>query len=485
MIADKDRIKIARIKDEYITRGDLSKVIREMPDAERPEIRTKGDMLRVLNKHIDERIKLPLGTEVEREMREQKKKQVVQGLAVGRFIRDHASDQLGKILQAKSAEEAGMSQEEFDAARAEAVTAVQQLAQEVEAQLQGPERAVLAREIAQQRFALAHAKDQYGRVLVAETAEDAGLSSEEFERLKKLVEDAVDQLVAQIEAEFDGKGAALVSRQQAAQSHFRKLREQAPDVDVDYAAIYNLKDPSVMGLTDSEFEAMKEDLDIGIDREMELLRGDAAVAYRATQALKSKTLQLSDADFETEYRLRKDELKRREWLKFRAFRFDPNTPEAEKEAAKVRKRLDSGETFDDLMREYAEANPNLILEDFEIENIPDQARFVGFWVNASGCEKGDIIGPVFMPQFQLTAQIKGRATSQIMPAAYLVLEVVDHRPETQLTLDEAKPRLMPTIAFARMTKLLRAQNGVEVYEDKLWDPSMFDRGTSPTGTVRF
>lgn len=60
-ITDKDRIRIAKIDDRYITRGDLFKLIREMPDTERPMIRSRGDLLRVLNDYIDTRVKLPLG----------------------------------------------------------------------------------------------------------------------------------------------------------------------------------------------------------------------------------------------------------------------------------------------------------------------------------------------------------------------------------------------------------------------------------------
>jgi len=485
MIADKDRIKVAKINDRYITRGDLYKVIREKPDAERPDIRTKGDMLRVLNRHIDELIKLPLGQEVQREVQEQEKKKVIQGLAAGRFIQEHAQEKYAKVLKAKSAEEAGMSQQDFDAVKQEMTSIIEQLTHEIEAQLASPERARLARQVAQGQFLQAHAKDKYGAVLAADTPDAAGLPPDQFERLKREVDSAIDQLAAQVEQVFDGKGAALVSRQQAMQSHFKKLRAQDPDADVDYAAIYNLKDPSVMGLTDLEFQMMKEELDIGIDRELETLRGNAAVAYRATQALMNATLKLDDADFETEYKLRKNELKRLEWLKFRAFRFDPDTPNAEVEAAKVRKRIDSGEAFDDLIKEYAEKNPNLILEDFEIENNPAFARFRGFWLNASGCEKGDVIGPVFMPQYQVTVQAKGRTASHLMPAAYFVLQVLDHRPETQLTLHEAKPQLVTTIAFARMMNLLREENGVEIYDDELPDPSMFVRRTSDTGKVRF
>jgi len=485
MIADKDRIKVAKINERYITRGDLYKVIREMPDAERPDIRTKGDMLRVLNGYIDQAIKLPLGQEVEREVQEQGKKKVIQGLAAGRFIQEHAQEKYAKILKAKNAEEAGMSQQDFDAVKQEMASVIEQLTHEIEAQLAGPDRARLARQIAEAQFLQVHAKDKYGAVLAAETAAAAGLPPDEFERLKGEVASAIDQLAAQVEQGFDGKQATLVSRQQATQSHFKKLRAQDPDADVDYAAIYNLKDPSVMGLTDLEFEMMKEELDIGIDRELEALRGSAAVAYRASQALMDGTLKLDDTDFGIEYRLRKNELKRLEWLKFRAFRFDPDTPNAEVEAAKVRKRIDSGEAFDDLVKEYAEKNPNLILDDFEIENNPAFARFRGFWLNASGCEQGDIIGPVYMPQYQVTVQGKGRTASHLMPAAYLVLQVLDHRPETQLTLEEAKPQLVTTIAFARMMDLLREENGVEIYEDKLPDPSMFVQRTSDTGKVRF
>ncbi|MFA7692782.1 MAG: hypothetical protein WCX86_07785 [Candidatus Hydrogenedentales bacterium] len=63
-ITDKDRIRVAKIGDRYITRGELFKIIREMPDRDRPMIRNKSDLLRVLNDQIDRRIKLPLGKQL-------------------------------------------------------------------------------------------------------------------------------------------------------------------------------------------------------------------------------------------------------------------------------------------------------------------------------------------------------------------------------------------------------------------------------------
>ncbi|MCX8065576.1 MAG: peptidyl-prolyl cis-trans isomerase [Candidatus Hydrogenedentes bacterium] len=66
-LGDPDTIKIARIDNEYITRGDLYKILREMDDKERPKISNRGDYLRVLNQYIDQRIKIPLGKKLAEE----------------------------------------------------------------------------------------------------------------------------------------------------------------------------------------------------------------------------------------------------------------------------------------------------------------------------------------------------------------------------------------------------------------------------------
>lgn len=66
-LGDPETIKIARIDNEYITRGHLFKLLREMSDTERPKISNKSDFLRVLNQHIDQKIKIPLGKQLEAE----------------------------------------------------------------------------------------------------------------------------------------------------------------------------------------------------------------------------------------------------------------------------------------------------------------------------------------------------------------------------------------------------------------------------------
>ena len=333
LIADKDRIKIAKVDDEYITRGDLFKVIREMPDDERPIIRNKGDMLRVLNAYIDGAIKTPLGEAAELET-----------------------------------------------------------------------------------------------------------------------------------------GKTLVSREAAMQRYFKEHEED------NYAAIYEIEDARAIGMSEAQLDVAKQQIDLGVDRVLDKLRGDAAVAYRAAAALKEGTLVLDDADFEQEYRVRKGELKKLEWMSFQALRFPTGMPGSETLAASVRKRVDAGEMFDAIRDEYAAKNPDLVVES-EIENNPGLAKFRGFWVNASGCKQGDIIGPVYLPSYQAMAGVdeEGRRRVKNMPATYLVLKVLEHRPETTLELEQAKPALLPTILLAKMMEQLREEHGVEIYEDKLPDPSMFSR----------
>lgn len=331
MIADKDRIRIAKLNDRYITRGELFKVLREMPDDERPAIRNKGDLLRVLNNYLDDQVKAPLVAIVEQEL--------------------------------------------------------------------GPDKQLVKREAAMQRFFQEHPDD-------------------------------------------------------------------------DYAAIYQVQNAAAVGMTPTELDIWKQDIDLRIDRVHDRMKADAAVIYTAANAYKNKEISVEDHELEQEYRFRQDELKTLEWMKFRAIRFPAEQPDSERDAADVRRRLDAGETFDAVQQDWAAKRPGSVIES-EIENNPTLERFRGFWLAASGAEKGAIIGPVFLPEYQVAVEAQGKVVSRNMPAAYLVLEVVDRRAERALMLEEAKGSLAPPILVSKTMQRLREQNGVEVYEDKLPDPAMF------------
>ena len=329
MIADKDRIKVAKIDDRFITRGDLAAVIRDMSDEERPEIRNKGDLLGVLKEHLDASIRIPLGAERREE------------------------------LETKGA---------------------------------------VSREIAVRIFLAKHVEDGY-------------------------------------------------------------------------ETIYRAEDGAALGIDDETLGHLQMEIDIGIDDEYEKLLGGAALALVATQRLADGSMMIEDAAYEQEYKLRKNELRKLEWMAFRAIRFPASAPRSEVEAAKVRRRLEAGEDFDQIAAEFLAINPQFVMES-EIENNPDLARFKGFWMSASGSAVGEIIGPVYLPEYQMMAEAQGQTRSITMPEAYLVLKVLERRDETTLSLEEAKPRLVAPIAIGQMMRILRQEHGVEIYEDKLPDPTL-------------
>jgi len=332
MIADKDRIRVAKIGDKFITRGDLFRIIRELPDEERPNIQNRGDLLRVLNNYLDEQIKMPIGDEVD--------------------------------------------------------------------------------------------------------------------------------------AEAQAKGKVLVPRDTAKRRFFDLNKEY------NYETISQINDPKVLSMTQASLDAAKIEIELGIDKIHRQMKADAAVAVRAAQGYQDKTLVIDDAEFEREYRLRKDELKKFEWLAFRGIKLPADIPGAESEMAQVRKRIDAGEDFDAVVAQYAAVHPETVVES-EIENNPSLERFRGFWLNATECKPGDIIGPIYMPEYQAMGKDpQGRPAVVPMKDGYMVLKVLDHRPEATLSLEEAKMQLAPTILIAKFMKQLREKNGVEVYEDKLPDPAM-------------
>ena len=57
IIADKDRIQVAKIGPRVITRGDLRQAIRMLPPDEKPSIRTRGDVRSALTHYVDRQIK--------------------------------------------------------------------------------------------------------------------------------------------------------------------------------------------------------------------------------------------------------------------------------------------------------------------------------------------------------------------------------------------------------------------------------------------
>jgi len=337
-IIDKDNIRVARLEDRYITRGDLSAMIRAMSDTDRPRIRNKGDLLQVLNYYIDLQIKIPLGREL------------------------HAE---GKID--------------------------------------------VPRDLAREEF-----------------FQQAG---EEGELLRNIW--GMDVPAA-------GQSTPLME-------------------------VYNL--------TATSLRARKDFIEQETDRIHERLLGDEAVAFLAAEAFRANELEVDRASLEREYQVRKDSLTTYEWMRFLAIRIPAEIPDAATRAAVARQRIDDGEDFDTVLDELLAENSRFAIES-EIENNPGLERFRGFWETASGAEEGDILGPLFLPEYQQVNPQTNQAV--IMPASWIVLQVLEHRPERVLTLDEAYPMLAPPLLIAEQMKVLRDERNVEIYEDRLPDPGQLN-----------
>ena len=323
-LIDLETTRVAKINEEYITRGDLSKVIRDAADDEKPQISNKGDLLRVLEKHIDQKVKAILAADLEEQ---------------------------GKLS--------------------------------------------VPREMAQ--------------------------------------------------AQYDA-------------------------MNPDKANFVNIKNPESVGFTQSEINYALQQREFAIDKLHEQFKAEAAVGFRIQQGIQEGTLTVSDEEYEREYRIREGELIKFESIDFIAISIPAATYNSETEAANLRRRLDSGTDFNTLLEEYDKKKPGSVFES-SIENNPSSERFRGFWDSISGCKKGDILGPVFLPSSEVLNE-QGQSVGG-MAAARIIFQVLEYYPVTPKTLEEAKPDMAPSILYGKMMKILRVENGVEVYKDDLPDPQMY------------
>ncbi len=356
-LGDPDTIKIARIDNEYITRADLYKILREMDDKERPKISSKGDFIRVLNQHIDQRIKIPLGKKLAEE---------------------------GKIK--------------------------------------------LDREFAREQFFRQCGDDE--------------------------------QQMRNIWTMPIPEGDTITPLMQ----------------------VYNL--------TPATLRAMKEYIEQETDKVYEKLLGEQAIIYLVSEDIKSGKLNITKEELEREYNLKKDSFHIYEKIKFRGIFVPTTLSQSARIASDYRKQIDEGKDFDNLVNELLAQKDSMLtipeLKDIkiiesEIENNPNSARFRGFWSVAENAQPGDILGPVYLPEFKRIIQDeKGTTRAEIMPDSYVVLKVLEREPERIPTIDEIKHLLAPPILIAKKMEELRALHNVEIYEDNIPEPaSSRDQFTNP------
>lgn len=265
-----------------------------------------------------------------------------------------------------------------------------------------------------------------------------------------------DQIKAEIAKELKAEGKIEVDREVARQAYFEKHPE--------YQSVDRIQDPEALQMTRGDITAVKAEIEFGVDDEEQRLLREEALLYKMGEAARSRAVTITPEELQREYEFMKRNLIKFEYVDCLAIQF-PTERGGIEAAGKARRRLQT-ESFEAVLASY----PNLGARPY-LENDPSNKKFRAFWEGVSGCEVGDILGPVILPAHdQMIEDENGMLRRRTMPSVFLVLEVLEHEPARQKTLEEARPELTLSILRRKVMQNLRDERGVVVYPDKLPRP---------------
>lgn len=291
--------------------------------------------------------------------------------------------------------------------------------------------------------------------------------------LLRVLNQHIDNLILDDAAyELRSEGKIEVPREQARAVYFRKNPDDRVIYEVQTAEELQQAD---LDVSEGQLAAFKADIDFQVDDVEEELYRQAALNYLIQEAVDSGRLTITDQEYQQEYEIYKNRLRTLERVGFVGVRFDAHVPNAAEKAAECRRLYDEHGNFDQLLAAYHRINPELVFQSM-IENNPSLARFKGVWDKLTGASVGDVFGPLYLPAHDVMEQLPdGSYRSVRQPDAYVVIRVTVYEPPKAKDWQEARADLAPLILRRKMIRQLRADHGVQVYEDKLPDPSRYDR----------
>lgn len=234
----------------------------------------------------------------------------------------------------------------------------------------------------------------------------------------------------------------------------------------DQRMLMTMTDPTPLGISETELESLKRDVEYQIGRVHDAMLREAALQKFAGDSVQEGLITVSEEELRREYEVQKNNLQSLEFIEFVGLRFPAANSSAISAASEIRRQIDAGASFDAIVDQINQRNPEFVFAS-RFENNPSSASFQTFWSTASGAEVGQIIGPVFIPAYSL---VNSEGKSVEMPDAYLVLRVEEHEPMKPLAFEDALPYLAQIISVRKAAELLREQHGVEFYYEDLWDP---------------
>ncbi len=229
------------------------------------------------------------------------------------------------------------------------------------------------------------------------------------------------------------------------------------------------------GMTQADYEAIQYRRQQGIEKLKGQVMRQEAVIRAIEIAVQEGKLTISEEEFEEEYELRKDDLFNPEKASFRGLIFPIQTADAGPSSAEARKRLVKEEPWEEVSKSFIEARKAIPLQTTLVNT--GQPKFQSFWEQASGTQKGRILGPMIIENWEMVVPGAANQPQRASLSGYLVAEVLEITPPSQKTLDEAKEDMSPALYYVKFMKALREEQGVEIYEDNLPEPSLFREQT--------
>jgi hypothetical protein len=245
------------------------------------------------------------------------------------------------------------------------------------------------------------------------------------------------------------------------------LRMREPELFVE------IQNPNDYKLKEQDLAYMKQEREIRIDEMLRDLEDEQGVLFRIEQAVQQATIEISEDEYASEFEIRHGELNHPERVAFTGVLIPGTTPEARATATQVSHKLQGGSAPQDLAKEFAGANAQII--EAELPNDRSNPKFAPFWEQASGAQIGKVVGPIFIQNWtEATQDAQGKVTQRPYPNGMLTCVVTGRTEQTPKTLEESKPDLQRNILYAKVMDQLRKENGVQIFEDKLPDPGMYD-----------
>ena len=277
--------------------------------------------------------------------------------------------------------------------------------------------------------------------------------------LEKYIDEQLQEHVAN-ELLTEGEIAAPPEEQIA-----RLYDAQHPEMNI------NPENPEQFGMTEADVEAIQQKRQKGIEELRQQLLKQEAVIQAVQKAVETGEITISEEEYQEEYEMRKNELFKPEKVTFRALIFPIQTPEAGPSSAEARKRLVKGEPWEEVAKSFTEARKAIPLQTTFVNT--GQPKFQSFWEQASGTQKGRILGPLIIEDWEMVTPGAGNQPQRTSLTGYLVAEVLDITPPAQKTFEEAKLDLAPSIYYVKFMNALREKQGVEIYEERLPEPSLY------------